>query len=140
MLERFDVDVAGAPLDRVDEETVDELHDRRIINLRLGSDVILVFLEDLDVLFLDVLQELTELLIRGLVLFLDQRAERVLPGDDREQVVPGDELEVLDEPQVGRIRHRHGQGPSLPLQRKHRVLKRHVRWNQLGDVGVDFEL
>ena len=72
---------------------------------------------------LHVLEERLQLLVGRLVVLLDQVAERVLAGDDREEVVPGDELEVVEDAGVGGIGHRHRQRAALALERQHDVLQ-----------------
>jgi hypothetical protein len=59
VLERLDVDVARAPSHRLGEDAVDELDDRRIVDLRLLCVVVVLVGEDLDVVVgsLHVLQE-----------------------------------------------------------------------------------
>ena len=81
------------------------------------------------------------------VVALDGRAKRVLPRDDGEDVVSGDEFEVVNDTEVGGIGHRDGGRPALPLQRQHRALHRDLesgqvdRWHSvlprqhLGDLG-----
>ena len=87
VLERLDVNVAGAPAHRVGQQAVDQLDHRRVVDLRLGGGLVLLLLDDLDVLarLLHVLEDALQLLVRGLVVLLDQVAEGVLAGDDRER-------------------------------------------------------
>ncbi len=142
MLERLDVDVGRAPLDRVGQDAVDQLDHRRVVDLRLGGGLLLVLLDHLDIAVADllhVLQQRLQLLVGGLVVLFDEGAEGVLAGDDREEVEAGDELEVVEDPGIGRIRHRHRERAALPLQRQHDVLQREVRRNQPDDLDVDFE-
>ena len=108
VLERLDVDVAGAALDRLDQEPVDQLDHRRVLDLRLGGGLFFPLLDDLEVLArgLHVLEEVLELLlvVARLVVLLDQGAQRVFAGDDRKQIEPGDELEVFEQAEVARDR------------------------------------
>jgi len=140
-LEGLDVDVARPPADGVGQEAVDELDDRRVVDLRLGGRLVFQLLDDLDVLALPlhVLQDFLELLVAALVVPLDDRPEGVLPGQDREDIVPGDELQILDQAHVGRIGHRHGQRPPLALERQHHLLGGEIAGNQLEDLGIDVE-
>ena len=62
------------------------------------------------------------------------------PGDDREDVVARDELEVVDDAEVRRVRHRHGQGPPVALERQHEILHRQIGRDELRDLRIDLEL
>ena len=73
------------------------------------------------------------------VVALDGRAKRVLPRDDGEDVVSGDEFEVVNDTEVGGIGHRDGERPALPLQRQHRALHRDLGRDQLDDFQIDLE-
>jgi hypothetical protein len=72
-------------------------------------------------------------------MLLDRVAKRVLAGDDREDVVAGDELEVVDDPEVGRVRHRDGQRPSVLLEGEDEVLRREIGGDHLRDFWINFE-
>jgi hypothetical protein len=114
VLEALDVDVARAALHRLGEDRVDEPHHRRLVDRprRARAAVVLAALQaprrrprprrDLG-------EEGLHLRLRllvgagGLVVPVDQRAQRVLAGDDREDVVAGDELEVVEDAGVGRV-------------------------------------
>ena len=142
VLERLDVNVGGAALHRVGEDSVDQLHDRRVVDLRLGRGFILLLLHDLDVALpqlLHVLEEGLQLLVGRFVVLFDDAAEGVLAGDDREEIEPGDELEIVQDSGVRGVGHRHRQRPALALEREHHVLEREVRRHQLENLGVDFE-
>jgi hypothetical protein len=131
-----------APLHRLDQEPVDQLHYRRVFDLRLGGGLLLPLLHDLQVLAgrLHVAEDGIELLlVGGLVVLLDQRAERVFAGDDGEQVEPGDEFEIFEQPQVAGIGHGDGEGAALTLERQHHALGGHVRRDQLQDLRVHLE-
>src|SRR5881394_1470137 len=141
VLERLDMDVGGAALYGVGEESVDQLDDRRIVGQVLRLDVlVLLVLDDLEVFRrLDRLQQGLELGIRLLVVALDGVAQRVLAGDDGKDVAAGDELDVLDRRDVVRIGNGDRQGSSLPLQGEDRVLGGDVGGEELDDLGVDLE-
>jgi len=79
------------------------------------------------------------LLVVRLVVLFDQRAEGVLAGDDRKQVEPGDELEVLEQAIVARIGHGDGEGAALALERQHHPFGSHIRRHQLQDLRVHLE-
>jgi hypothetical protein len=70
---------------------------------------------------------------------LDELAQHHLAREHREQVVAGDELEVVEQAVIARVGHGHREGPTLALQRQHDVLRRHLARNQLEDAGVDLE-
>jgi hypothetical protein len=141
VLERLDVDVAGAPLHRVDQETVDQLDDRRVFDLRLGDRLLFLLLDDLDVFAggLHVLEERLQLLLAVGVVLLDQRAEGVFAREHREQVEPGDELEVFQQAEIGGIGHGDREGASLALERQDDALRGHVGRHQLEDPRIHLE-
>ncbi len=138
MLERLDVDVAGAPLHGVGEDPVDQLDDRRIVG-DLNGLLLLLLLDDLEILVLDVLEDVLELCVRLLVVPLDRRPERVLAGDHREDVVARDELEIVHDAHVRGIRHRHGQGAPFALERQDHVLHGDLAGDQLDHRCFDLE-
>ena len=119
-----------------------KLDHRRVFDLRLGGGLFLLLLDDLDILArrLHVLEQVLQTLIigAGIVLF-DERAQRVLAGDDREEVEPGDELEIFEEAEIAGIGHGDGERAALALERQHDTLGGHVGRDQLEDLGVDLE-
>ena len=136
------MDVARAPLDRVNQHPVDQLDHRRVFHLRLGGRLLFPLLHDLDVLArrLHVLEDRLQLLVvRLLVVLLDQAAEGVFAGDDGEEIEAGDELEVFQQAQVAGVGHGDGEGAAFPLKGKHHALAGHVGGNQLEDLGVYLE-
>ena len=141
MLERLDVNVAGAPPHGVGQQAVDQLDHRRVVDLRLGDSLVLLLLDDLDVLAptLHVLEDALELLVGGLVVLLDQVAKGVLAGDDRKEIETGDELEVFEQAEIGGIGHGDGEGAPLPLERQHDALGGHFGGHQLDDLRIDLE-
>ena len=146
VLEALEVDVRRAALHRIREDGVDELDDRRILHLRgerRGGDVLLLLLDDLDVAFhvVDDGQEVGDLRVGGaLVQLLDRALERELAADDREDVVARDELQVLEDAEVRRVRHGDGERAAVALEGEDEVLDRQVGGDQLGDARVDLEL
>ena len=68
-------------------------------------------------------------------MLLDQVAQGELAGDDREEVEAGDELEVFEQAEVGRVGHGDGERPALALERQHDVLGRHVGGTSLRILG-----
>jgi hypothetical protein len=74
---------------------------------------------------LDGLEQLAEVVVLlDLVVLLEVLAERVLADDDRLDVVPRDELQVVDGAGVRRVRHGHGQHAADAAQRQDQVLHR----------------
>ncbi len=119
--------------DGVGENRVDELNDRRFVHLRGkrgGVDFFLFGLDNLEVFFIaeagDVLEERGHLHVRGLVQFLEDVPDGELPGDDREDVVARDELEVVDDREVRRVGHGDGQGAPVALEREDEILRREI--------------
>jgi hypothetical protein len=52
------------------------------------------------------------------------------------RIVPGDELQVVEHPGVGGVRHGHGEGASFALEREQDVFQREVPRDQLEDLRV----
>ncbi len=144
VLEALEVDVGGAALDRVREDRVDQLDDRRVVDLRRQRgrrDILFLLFHHLDVARLhELLEEGRHRRIAGIVVLLDHPAERDLARDDREDVVPRDELEILEDPEVRGIGHRHRQRAPFSLEREDEVLGRDVGGNELDDARIDLEL
>ena len=128
-------------LHRVDQHPVDQLDHRRVFDLRLGGDFLLRLLHHLDVFArgLHVLEEALQLLLIVGVMLLDQVPQGELAREHREEIEPGDELEIFQQAVVGRIGHGDGEGTALPLERKNHRLGRQVGRHQLDDLGIDFE-
>ena len=147
VLEALEVDVRRAALHRVREDGVDQLHDRRIFHLRRerrGGDVLFLLLDDFDVVATHVVDdghEVGDLRVHGaLVELLDGALERELSPDDREDVVARDELEVVEDAEVRRVRHGDGERAAVALEGEDEMLDREVGRDQLGDARVDLEL
>jgi hypothetical protein len=147
VLEALEVDVRRAALDRIREDGVDQLDDGRVLHLRLergGGDFLVGVLEDLDVAFLihvlDHVHQVGDLTVhRRFVDLVDGALDRELSPDDGEDVVPRDELEILEHAEVRRVGHRDGERASIPLEREDEVLHREIGGDELGDAGVDLE-
>jgi hypothetical protein len=88
----------------------------------------------------DVLEQRIHRDIALVVLLLDDRAERRFSAEHREDVVARDELEVLEDLLVRRVRDRHREHPPLALERQDRVLHCKIRRHQAQDFLVDLEL
>jgi hypothetical protein len=146
VLEALEMDVRRTLLHRVGEDGVEQLDDRRVLHLRRelrGRLVLFLLLEDLHVVadVVDDRHEVGDLRIdRTLVQLLDDALEREFSPDDGEDVVARDELEVVQDAEVGRIGHGHGEGATVALEREDEILDRDVGRDQLRDAGVDLEL
>ena len=145
VLEALEVDVRRALLHGVGQDAVDQLHHRRVVDRRGedgGVDLLFLLLDDLDVaVLLHVLEEVRERIVARLaVVLVDGVAERVLPGDDREDVVARDELEVVDDAEVRRVGHRDRQRATLALEREHQMALGELGGDELRDARVDFEV
>jgi hypothetical protein len=71
---------------------------------------------------------------------LDGVADRVLAGDNGEDVAASYELEIVQHPGACRIGHRDREGASVALEGKHEVLGRHLARDEARDAGVDLEV
>ena len=115
-------------------------------SIAAASTVALSFLialfDDLDVaVVVDVVENVLQCVVGVLaVVLVDGVAQRVFAGDDREDVVAGDELQIVDDAQVGRIGHRDGERAALALEREHQMALRQLGRDQLRDACVDFEV
>ena len=118
-----EVDIRGAPLDRLGDDLVDELDDRRIL-------VALVQRDDLGVFF--------GLLLLGRVLddvfeavqARDQRRDVIRRGDRDADLVAGHDRDVVDREHVRRIGHRNQQRALVGECHRDRLVA-------LGDRGRD---
>ncbi len=141
MLKRLDVNVGRAAFHGVGEQAVDQLHHRRVVGEVLGLDVFVrLVLDHLQVfLLLHALEQALQLCVGLLVIAVDGVAQRVLPGDDREDVAAGDELDILDRRDVVGVGYGDRQRPALPLEGKDGVLGGDVWGEELQDFRVDLE-
>ncbi len=141
LLVRLDVDVRRVALDGVGEDQVHELDDRRVLGLArqlADVDVVLV-LDQLEVFDVEVRHHVRE---RGglVVVLVDRGLDRLFRGDDDLDVVPGEELDVVDREDVRRIGGGEDQRGAGAVHRNHGVLDRHLFRDQLDDVAIDLEL
>ena len=134
------MDVTRPAPHRVGEKTVDELHHRRIIRKRHAGVVLFLLLHDLEILVSHTFEKTLQLCVGLLVVFLNRGPQRVLARYHRHDVAPGDELEIVDDLHVARLRHGDGQAAAVPLQRQDRMLQSHIGWNKLDDLFVYLEL
>ena len=72
-------------------------------------------------------------------MFLDEVAERVFAGENGKEVVSGDELQILEQPEIGRVGDRDGERPALAFEREDDVLHRQLGGNEAEDLRIDFE-
>ena len=145
MLEALEVNIRGALVYRVDEDGVDELHHRRFVDLRRQHTRVLrlfLRLQQLYIIFFgrsDVLKQRLHMNFVRFVVLLDRRAHRVLTGQHRNDVVAGDELEIVDHRHGGRIGNRHRQLSPVALEGQNSMLGRQLRRDQLEEARVDLE-
>jgi hypothetical protein len=140
LLVALEVDVRRPAVHRVGEDAVDQLDHRRLLHRRrqrADRKLLLAVLDDLHVLGLDLLEQVVDLFVRAaLVLLLDDLAQREVARDHRLDVQAGDELEVVQHPQVRGVGHRHRERAPHPAQRQHLVADGDLAGNELEDLGV----
>ena len=130
------MDVTRPTPHSVGKKTVDELHHRRIIRNRVVCFFLFLLLHDLEILVFHTLEKTRQLRVGLLVVFLYRGPQCVLTRYHRYDVAPGDELEIVDDLHVARLRHGDGQAAAVPLQRQDRMLQSHIGWNKLDDLFV----
>ena len=144
-LETLEVDVGSSLVYRIHEDGINELDDRRFINLRRQHARILHLLlriQHFHIFFFgrrDILQHRLHVDFVRFVVLLDRGLHRVLARQHRHDVVARDELEVINHRQCGWIGDRHRELPSLALERKDRVLECQLRGDQLEQPCIDGE-
>src|SRR5690606_35900137 len=62
-----------------------------------------------------------------------------LAGDDRLDIETGDELQIVDDPHLPRVRHRYGQGPPDAPNGKHQRFEGNVGGDQLEKLGIQLD-
>ena len=95
---------------------------------------------DLDIVLADRADDLLE---RGPLLgvvALDGLSDGDFGGHHRLDVVAGDELQIVDGEDVGRVGHRHDERGTGPVHRDDEVLLRDVLRDELDDLRVDVEV
>ena len=147
LLVGLDVDVARALADRVDQDQVAELDDRRLLGfvLTVGQrEVVVERILDLDLVELEIAEHLLvrrELLgLLGGVVALDRGLDRGVGADDRLDVQARHELDVVDRVDVRRVGHRDDQAVARLLHRDQHVLLCDLAWDESDDRGVDLEV
>ena len=138
---RFDVNVGGAPLQRVEEGRIDQLDDRRLVGGqaidREGFLARLVVLEDdLDP---ELLGGLLQDALRRLA-FLEDLLDRARRPDDDLDRRAQEQLELVDHEDVGGIGHddlQAGRGPAA----RHEVVPEHqIDGDRPEQLGIDLEV
>ncbi len=142
-LVRLDMDVAGSLADRIQEDDVHQPDHRSVLArlLELEDVHLLVIPSKIDVLVADA--EVGHHLLVGRtarVVALDGGGDCALAADDRLDVEPGEELDVVGRVQVRRIRHRHDERGSRARHRDDLVLLADLAADQLDDVRLDLVL
>ena len=143
LLVRLDVDVARAFANGVQEDDVDEAHDRRVFARLLEfEDVhLLLVTREVDLVVADA--EIGHHLLVGgpaRVVALDGRDDGGFATDHRLDVEPGEELHVVGRVQVRGIRHRHDERGARARHGNDLVLFAHLAADELDDVRLDLEL
>ncbi len=145
------MDVAGAFLDRVGQDQIDQLYDRRFLAgalqlvgrehrflvgflFQIQFDAFLLDLGDLFVDFLELDR------VRCAVVFFQRLLDRDLGCHHRFHVESRHELDVVHGEYVRRIRGGDGQSAPDAAQRDDHVLLRGLDWDQLNDDRVDLEI
>ncbi len=144
MLVALEVDIRGLALHRIGQDTVDQLDDGRFVDRggeRRGADVFLGVLEHLDVVgVVDVLEKALERIVLRVVVAVDRVAQRVLPGDDGEDVVARDELQVVDDAEVCGVGHGDRERATFALEGEDEVLCGELAGDELDDALIDLEV
>ena len=98
------MDVGCAALDRVEQDLVDEAHDRRVLDVIPRDIVFFLFVANFEVFKIEiVVLEATHAGVDGLNRFVDAFLELILLDDDRIHPQAGRELDVVDRLQVGGV-------------------------------------
>ena len=143
VLERLEVDVARAPLHRVGQDAVDQLDDRRVVDLRLGGASPLPAPRRPRRL-----RPLASMSLRRLCSSCWSSARSASRSASRSVNSPAMtgkrsyrvmNLRSSSSAEVGRVGHRDGERAALALEREDQVLGRQVGGDQLEDPGVDLE-
>ena len=142
LLVRFDVNIGGALLNSREQNVVAQLDDgsvvRRLFQIE-GVGVVFRGAADLDLL-LDLVHHLLDIqLFAALVVLLDGLRDADLGGDDNFDVVAGDELEVVDGEDVGRIGDGDDQRRTGPVDRNDPMALDHLLGHEGDDVAIDVE-
>src|SRR6185312_7251926 len=148
LLETLEVDVRRALVQRVGENRIDELDDWRFVDCdcqRRSGHLLLLFLDHLDVFVTEV--DVVEKTLHSDVSHrffgihsLDHRAQSVLASDHGIYVRARAELQIVDDANVRRVRHRHVQHTTFALERKHEMLNRDLGGNEPNERGIDVRL
>ena len=132
LLEGFEVNVAGAFLDRLLKNEIDELDDGGRVGLRFGGAVSRVF------------AELSENVINarctGAVVLLDEALHLAAAGDDGHDRLFEPETKILDELRVQRVGEGDMQSLSIERDRKRAVETSHAGGDECNDGGRRLEI
>ena len=137
------MNVGGPAAHGVGEEAVDQAHDGSLLHLglKLHRGVnFLFFLHEFHVLLLELLEQISEPVVRDLVIPVDRHAQRVLAGHHGVHVEPGDELQIVDDAQVRGIDHGHGKRATDTAKREKQMLAGKVGRHELEYLLVDLHL
>jgi type IV pilus assembly protein PilB len=121
----LDVDVAGAVADGPEQDEVHEPHDRRHVGQFLEIErLVALLLDDLDLAFLDVADEVVDLERARTVVHevVEQRVDAVGARDDELHLASRHARRFVDRPQVGGIVDGDGQRP-VDLEHRNDVVR-----------------
>ena len=123
--------------------TLHEPHDRRVLARLLELEDVDLFRVGAEVdVFVAQVEAGHHLVVGGarVVVALDRRCDRGLAGDDRLDVVAGQELDVVDGVQVRRVGHRDDQRRARARDRNDPVLVADLAGDELDHFRIDLVL
>ena len=143
LLVGLDVDVGGPLLDGVEQDQVHQLDDRRLGGAVLEVDGVEVVVAALDERHLGVVEAHHDLVEVGPLLgveAIEGLADGLLRGHHHVDVVAGEELDVVDGEDVGRVAHGDDQRRAGAVDRHHQVLLGGGLGHQLEHLRIDLEV
>ena len=146
LLVRFHVNVAGATLDCVGQDQVDQLDDRSFIGrlFQVGQLHLLFLSLQFDIRIPQVGHRLhysfEVFLIAGPVGLFDSRVNRAFGSHHRLDIETGHELDIVHGEHVGGIDHGNGQRSTYSAQGQNLITLGRLERNELYDPGVNFEV
>ncbi len=142
---RLDVNIARAALDRIRQDQIDKLDDRRFVGRlfqRRGVQLRFVGRQlQFFVLGNEVLHQVAEFFAvrgRSAIAARYRLGNRRFGRDDRLHVEARHELYVVHREDVRRVGHRNRQHRAHTRQRHNLIAQRRILWNEANDIGIDF--
>jgi len=141
LLVRFEVNIRGATLDRVEQHFVDEAHHRRILDIvALNVFFFLVDAANVEVFEIEIIVlEIAHARVDGFDGLVDLLLELVLLDDDRVHTQARREFDVVNGLQVGRVGDAKKDALATLDERQHAVLGDEFLVNGANDVNVDLD-